>query len=392
MLNEEQNTGEIKMEQIIEAKRELGDGRWDKILKRKMVELSSQPTYALAKNEWEATGRVYHHQYRGNEPDWVDNVGFCLCGHRIVYHFEIRNTVTGATGIVGSDHIGAYLIIRQMVTEFGYAIEDITNSMIEDWLKVRVQSMKSDAWWLEHGEHFTEMFEEIKELDVAINCKGKEYHLNSDTYTYSYAPKTRAKGKFGDYGYQMASIVWRWNNEDNGKNQLLKYGYPNDRLWADLNLFYALRSINQPKLDNDIAVMARYTANHREAIVEEKRRAVRYRAKREEERIAWEAGADERKRLEVLAIHQRVVENQRREEELVKRKKEQRKTAIEILSTTSEVFNNMCDYYGIAPFEYNETYTTAQLISLATTKEMIERGNDLQPYHLNNLKETMGGI
>ena len=33
--------------EIIEAKRDLGNGRWDRILKRKMVELSYADTYKI---------------------------------------------------------------------------------------------------------------------------------------------------------------------------------------------------------------------------------------------------------------------------------------------------------------------------------------------------------
>ena len=41
------------------AKRNLGDGRWDKILKKKMVELSVADNYDEAKYEWKATGEVW---------------------------------------------------------------------------------------------------------------------------------------------------------------------------------------------------------------------------------------------------------------------------------------------------------------------------------------------
>ena len=59
------------MESIV-AKRELGNGRWDKALKRKMVELSVADNYNEAKEEWIATGEVW---WAGNEevPDWVAN-------------------------------------------------------------------------------------------------------------------------------------------------------------------------------------------------------------------------------------------------------------------------------------------------------------------------------
>ena len=51
------------MENIV-AKRRLGDGRWDRALKRKMVELSVADNYDDAKHEWLATGNVW---WSGND-------------------------------------------------------------------------------------------------------------------------------------------------------------------------------------------------------------------------------------------------------------------------------------------------------------------------------------
>ena len=42
------------------AKRTLGEGRWDKILKREMVALSVADNYDEAKYEWKATGEVWY--------------------------------------------------------------------------------------------------------------------------------------------------------------------------------------------------------------------------------------------------------------------------------------------------------------------------------------------
>ncbi len=130
------------MEEIIEAKRSLGNGRWDKILKRKMVELSFADNYEEAKDEWETTGKVYKHTHYGQEPDWVQetgHLGYCLCGRNIAYHFQVENTVTGVKEVVGSDHIGSYLIIRQIMKNTNLRQEDITDDMVEDWLKNRIQ-------------------------------------------------------------------------------------------------------------------------------------------------------------------------------------------------------------------------------------------------------------
>ena len=79
------------MAETIVAKRQLGNGRWDRVLKRRMVELSVADNYDDAKEEWIATGEVWWGQ-NDNVPEWVENsqmgVGKCLCGHPVVYHFN----------------------------------------------------------------------------------------------------------------------------------------------------------------------------------------------------------------------------------------------------------------------------------------------------------------
>tara|TARA_X000001382_G_scaffold23262_1_gene14170 strand:+ start:1077 stop:2207 length:1131 start_codon:yes stop_codon:yes gene_type:complete len=373
------------MEQIIEAKRDLGEGRWDKILKRKMVELSFADTYEEARDEWEATGNVYKHTHRGNEPEWTNgHTGHCLCGHPVVYHFEIHNTVTNVRECVGSDHIGAYLIIRQLVN-LGHQEEEITDKMIEDWLKDRVQTMKAEAWWKENGEHFTEMYNAIQELDRAVNIKDRQIRFNGNTYHYKYIPKTRATGKLGDRGYQMASIVYRWDDPNNPKRQLDKYGYPNDRLWADLNLFYHTRHLYQHKLDNDIKTINDYNTQHRERQIADAERAAKLKAKREAERIAWEAGAEERERKRLAQIK----EDKR---QAILRRKREAERAKTIMEKSSETFTNMCDYYGIKEFSIEEHYNSHQIRSLASIKQMIIDGNELQRHHLDQLKRLLGEI
>ena len=374
------------MEEIIEAKRDLGEGRWDKILKRKMVELSFADTYEEAKDEWETTGKVYKHSHYGNQPDWVRNTGhtgYCLCGRNIAYHFQVENTVTGVKEVVGSDHIGAYLIIRQLISNLNIKKEDITDAMIKDWLDSRIQTMKSDAWWEENGEHFNEMFEAIQVLDGAINIKEKDLIRRGNSYFWDYTLKTRATGKFGDYGYQMASIVWRWNHADNPKNQLLKYGYPNARLWADLNLFYALRHTHQPILESNNRQINEYTATLRKQQEEQAERARELKLKKEAARIAWEAGAKEREEKRLKQI----------EYDRLRRIQIQQKAAERakiIMEKTSETFIDMCDYYGIPQFEMSDEYATHELRSLATIKEIIMLGKPLGNSHLDTLKNLLG--
>ena len=369
------------MEEIIEAKRSLGNGRWDKILKRKMVELSFADNYEEAKDEWETTGKVYKHTHYGQEPDWVQDtghLGYCLCGRNIAYHFQVENTVTGVKEVVGSDHIGSYLIIRQIMKNTNLKQEDITDAMVEDWLKNRIQTMKSDAWWEENGEHFNEMFTAIQDLDARINVKDKNLARNNAGYYMYSRLMTRAKGKFGDHGYKMASIVWRWNHVDNPKNQVTKYGYPNDRLWADLNLFYALRAVHQAVVDKENEMIKRHDDMRRVQMEREAKKAEEYREKRRLQNLAWEAGREERERL--AKIQQ--AENEKLRLIRLERKQKQ---ALAILERVDETFEDMKDYYGFPDYDIDKLQSH-EIRSLATIKDMLAVGTELSSGHLATLR------
>ncbi len=241
----------------IEAKRDLGEGRWDRVLKQKMVELSVADNYEDAKKEWKATGNVWWSSrynvtdpYGRNEnaPDWVTNstngCNQCLCGHNIVYHFEIENTENGNIECVGSDHITSYLILREISESTGVDMDAITERMIQDWINVRVKSMIQDAWWAENGEEFEEMFDEVKEADLRINVR---YHPTKHYWDSTLRQhkrvrylRKRAEGSGPARRREMASIVWRWNHPENPRNQQTTRGYPNERLWLDMNRFSSL--------------------------------------------------------------------------------------------------------------------------------------------------------
>jgi hypothetical protein len=228
----------------VAAKRQLGEGRWDKILKRKLTEISDADDYEDAKLEWRVTGRCWWARGLSREaPHWVaqtNHSGECLCGHIIVYHFEIENTENGTVECLGSDHITSYLILRGLMEETGLTESEITEEMIQQWISVRVKSMKAEAWWEENGEEFTENFNLVKDMDlrVNVNVTSKKYY---DKTLKMNRPVTkirkRSMGKFPMPSYKMASIVWRWNHPDNQKNQKQIHGFPNDKLIADLHWF-----------------------------------------------------------------------------------------------------------------------------------------------------------
>lgn len=225
-------------ELLIKPKRKLGTGRYDRKLIERMVDLSVADDYEEACKEWIATGNVYWGDIE--VPSWWDDRrGKCLCGHKIVYHFEVENTENGEMILVGSDHINSYHILKQIALSTGMQEEMITDEMIDEWMKVRVASMMQTAWWHKHGEHFTEMFEAVKEYDVRVNVRVLkwEYSAKLGTRRPVTAIRKAGKGNYGEEGHTMASIVWRWNHPDNPKAQINTRGYPTEKLWQDLVMF-----------------------------------------------------------------------------------------------------------------------------------------------------------
>ncbi len=233
----------------IDVKRALGNGRWDKALKRNMVALSVADNYDDAKHEWVATGNVWYRSLRDDIPEWcAGHQDSCLCGHPVVYHFEIHNTETGHRDCVGSDHINSYLILREIQERTGLATQDITDKMIEEWIQVRVKTMIKNAWWDNNGEHFEKLFNEVKDFDLRVNVR-----TVGQLYDFKYkmnVPKTKIRkagsGDPGTTGYKMASIVWRWNHPDNPNCQRDSRGYPTEKLYQDLVIFnFRLKEVKE---------------------------------------------------------------------------------------------------------------------------------------------------
>ena len=350
------------------VRRELGEGRWDKVLMRRMVNLSVADNYDEAKDEWLATGNVW---WRGNGeiPEWVSNSqqgeGSCLCGHVITYHFEILNTENGIRECVGSDHINSYLIMRQIAQEKGQSIETITEEQIKEWINVRVGSMKAEAWWAENGESFEMMFNKVKEIDVRYNTRAgnrNNYYYDREINEYVYPRKLRKKseGEFGTRHYKMASIVWRWNHPDNPKNQQITRGYPNERLMRDLALYFVqseplIKKMKEEKERREI----------KKAEVAEQRRI-----QAERQRIRnLRSGLNQRFRQmqNILNVpfqklnsveqqRERVIRDAERKARAERMAAEKEIADNEMLAGTSESFEDMCGFYGIPVFD--ETFAS----------------------------------
>lgn len=211
-------------------------------LTNKLLALSNSDDYEEAKKEWRITGEVWKESSSERTRNHVSgHPNSCLCGHDIVYHFEIENTENGTKEIVGSTCINNWMVLRHMEEKLKIDRRTITEKMIEEWKQNAVQTLIKDAWWEENGEQFLHDFNMVKDFDLRINVKrtGKTYW---DESLKDYRPETfirkSSSGRYGHPEYEMASIVWRWNHPDNPRRQRdSKRGTPNLKLLNDIALF-----------------------------------------------------------------------------------------------------------------------------------------------------------
>jgi len=395
------------MESIV-AKRELGSGRWDKALKRKMVELSVADNYDEAKEEWIATGEVW---WAGNEevPDWVANSqmgqGKCLCGHIVVYHFQIINTENGVVECVGSDHINTYLIMRAIAEDEGISINAITDEKIQAWIDVRTKSMKAEAWWKANGAGFEMMFDSVKEMDLFFNVRETNktfYDAEIETYSTEKHIRKRAEGQFGSADYKMASIVWRWNHPDNPKAQINTTGYPNDNLMKDLSLFYVMRAQYLPQFNKakkereqrifEIAERKRRAEERfeRERIRRQEREAERlriYNLPENVEKRRLQAIEEEKRLAEAREMRrlQEIEDEKRRKARAIQKQMEQEDT----LKDNNSEFENMCGYYGIPAFDESYAGNDWEREFLSSVKEQMLSGKSMSDRQLNTMRRIL---
>ena len=394
------------METIV-AKRELGEGRWDRALKRNMTELSVADNYDDAKHEWIATGEVW---WSGNDemPDWVSNSqmghGKCLCGHIVVYHFQIENTENGVIECVGSDHINTYLIMRAIAEDKNTSIDTITDAQIQEWIDVRTKSMKAEAWWKANGTGFEMMFDGVKEIDLHFNIRTGEDYYDHETERWMTKRllRKRGEGKYGSSDYKMASVVWRWNHPDNPKAQINTTGFPNDNLMKDLSLLYITR---QAKVD----ILKEYKAAKEERIAQIAERKRLEAERREQRRIEREAAEAERmriynlpenvenRRLQRIEAARRQEEQRRINEQLrVEREERERIQQIakatrqsETLNKNNEDFVNLCGYYGIPVFDDSFAGNDWERNFLADIKSQLLKDKPMTDRQLNTLKRVL---
>ena len=395
------------MAETIVAKRNLGNGKWDKVLKRRMVELSVADNYDEAKEEWIATGEVWWGQ-NDEIPEWVRNSqmgrGKCLCGHIVVYHFEIINTENGIRECVGSDHINTYLIMRAISEEMGLPIDAVTDEDIQEWINVRVKSMKQEAWWKESGASFEMMFNAVKEMDLHYNTRTTDWVWDSELDRTEGVKKLvkKGKGNFGTTNYQMASIVWRWNHPDNAKAQINTRGYPNEKLMQDLALFYV-----QSRGFQDDFIKYKTEREDRKAEVIKARQEVI--AKREARRLQRQLDEEERVRVynlpenvearrlakeehDRIIAEERLLQEQRRKEREIQRQKDleaQKIKANLVLSEQSQEFDFACANYGIEPFDASLASNNWETTFLVDIKEKMINKRSLSLNQLTKLRDIL---
>ena len=355
------------------AKRELGEGRWDKILKRKLTELSVSDNYNDAKHEWIATGEVW---WSGSSetPEWINHAGSCLCGHKVVYHFQILNTENNVIECVGSDHINTYLIMRAIAEDDNLDINTITDEQIQEWIDVRTKSMKAEAWWKENGVGFEMMFNAVKEIDLVFNTRNKETHWNRE-YQWNEPTKLlrkRSEGAYGSSSYYMASVVWRWNHPDNPKAQINTTGYPNDNLMQDVSMLF----IKSPPLIQNLIDQKKRKVDRLEELSILAAKVALERKQRQEVYAARQLEADRIYNLPEN-VEKREAENKLNEERRAERvlrqaiRQENARKAREVadkerlesneltLAEQNDKFSNLCGYYGFPVFDGSLTTGSA---------------------------------
>ena len=380
----------MEFEEIM-PRRALGEGHWDKRLKQRMTELSVADNYDDCKHEWVVTGETWYIPFGEDASIILPDVHVngdrlrahpheCLCGHPIVWHFEIENTENGEKQIVGSEHIESYMVIRHLVEDKGYDPETITEEMIDKWVNENIKSLKA-KWWCDlHGEQFEEWFTAIADLDLRVNVrkKGNTWSHARRRYEDNLVIRKRAEGQFGMPNYKMASITWRWNNPNNSRRQIDTRGYPNERLWNDLQIFYVMMQQHQAVVDAEDNEIARreYYLLQQEAEVARNREQQRQRD--EERRI------EARKRDEEIRIREAELDGAREQKRLNKAI-----AARMSQETGSQIFIDACEYYDVPVFTPQMAIGSWEQSFLSDMIRIMSSGKDLSVRQLERLRNIV---
>ena len=282
-------------------------GAYNIALKNNLTALSQADNWKEARKEWKATGNVWYVPMADDatevlpSPHRESHPHYCICGHSVAWHFEIINTETGTVEIVGSEHIGFWMVVRHLIENLEIPEDEVTEEKVKQWVLEAVKSMKAEWWWKENGEEFETMFTAVREIDLFTNIRrGDNYHDNeTQQMDYRRLIRKKAVGKMGTPDYEMASIVWRWNHTDNDKPQKETRGYPNERLWNDLLIFYF-------SLEKHTLAMAEHRQRRLDRIEEVKELVIRAKAAEEQRQKEY----TERRRLQQIESLRRQAEEE----------------------------------------------------------------------------------
>lgn len=261
--------------------------------------------------------------------------------------------------------------------------------------------MIQTAWWHTNGEHFTEMFDAIKEADLRINVKSKNQYWcwTDNKYKIKSRMLKRGSGKLGEEGYQMSSIVWRWNHPENGKNQSTTRGYPNDKLWNDLVYFHAMYLVeHKARVEAEDVRLDKATKQQHERMERQKQERLERQEQQRLRDLEWEKQRDERIKLQQQQEKERQEREKVRQAELKISNGDKFSQEREILndlsmfnSAETQEFTNMCDYYGLPVFDGNFPISIWESSFLIDIRRRMASGNELSVNQLKTLKNICSG-
>ena len=189
------------------------------------------------------------------------------------------------------------------------------------------------------------MFNEVKELDLRINVRSNGQYWDSSTKRHE-DKMVIAKTKTNSLG-KMASVVWRWNHPDNPRRQIDTRGYPNEKLWRDVQLLFAKAQKFEKQLD-----MKMEEVEQRKSYVREQQAKQDELAEERRIRIKEEAA---RIRAETI--------NERQDTALAE----------------------ACEFYDLPPFTVSQGKNDWERNFLSDMKNRIVRQQKLSPKQLNRI-------
>ena len=159
------------------------------------------------------------------------------------------------------------------------------------------------------------------------------------------------------------------DNPNNSRRQIETRGYPNERLWNDLQMFYILSQ----KWKDEVAAEDAEIAQRVEDLAEQDRRSLEIAEQRRmdnEERIARERARREQRQIE--------------EAELEGVREEKRLAAVIAdrinAANSNEVFKDMCEYYDLPMFtpaiatkDWDKRFLTDMIRNMSNGKELTGR-------------------